>query len=118
MARRSERDTLEIDAQAAAWVARLGYEGRDPVDETAFRTWLAEDALHHEAFDEARTTWRLGSTLTRAGSSGLDQRRRHLQGWDRRTALGSGFAAAAGVAGVAVWAALEGEQHFATEVGE
>jgi transmembrane sensor len=118
MARRSERDTLEIDAQAAAWAARLGYEGRDPVDEAAFRTWLAEDARHHMAFDEARTTWRLGSTLTRTRLPGLDQQRGHLQSWDRRTAIGAGLAAAASVAGAAVWAAQQGEQHFATDVGE
>ena len=118
MAKRSDQEALEIEAQAAAWVARLGYEARSPVDEAAFRTWLAEDPRHREAFDQASATWQLGSTLRRTSFRGLDLHRAPPRSWDRRAAMGVGFAAAAGLAGVAVLAPLLHEQHFTTEVGE
>lgn len=55
----------ETKAEAAAWLARLRAEDKNPADERAFRTWLADDSRHAAAFEGITEVWELaGSAWT------------------------------------------------------
>ncbi|WP_168355826.1 FecR family protein [Sphingomonas gei] len=47
----------EVDADAAAWLARLQAEGRSEATESAFKAWLHADLAHQEAFERATEIW-------------------------------------------------------------
>lgn len=58
MTQRDDRQG-EIEAQAAEWVASLGGGPLDSAERRALDGWLADDARHAAAFDEARAAWAL-----------------------------------------------------------
>jgi transmembrane sensor len=117
MVKRLEPSESVLEAEAAVWVARLGYEGRTQADEAAFRAWIDDDVRHREAFEAASATWQLAAALK---PSIRRDRSRGAPLAARRRLLAGGLAAAAGLAGVGVWAALESdaEASYATTVGE
>ena len=47
----------EIRAEAAAWLARLRADDRNPSDEAAFRAWLGESPAHAAAFEAVDRVW-------------------------------------------------------------
>lgn len=47
-----------IEAEAAAWFARLDSEDCARADEAGFRQWLAQDAAHQAAFSRITAAWR------------------------------------------------------------
>ena len=53
-------DTLprrDVDAEAAAWLARLHGPERDASTEAAFKAWAHADPSHEEAFERATEIW-------------------------------------------------------------
>jgi transmembrane sensor len=48
-----------VDAEAAAWVARLQSTHRDLATEAALKAWLNTSAAHREAFERATEIWAL-----------------------------------------------------------
>ena len=47
----------DVEAEAAAWVARLQSTPRDPATEAALKSWLGADADHRDAFERATEIW-------------------------------------------------------------
>lgn len=47
----------DVDAEAAAWVARLQSTPRDMATEAALKSWLSADAEHRDAFERATEIW-------------------------------------------------------------
>lgn len=90
----------EIRAEAAAWLARLRADDKEPSDECAFRAWLAADPRHAAAFEAATEVWEL------AGAAWTEPLAPTPRSWapTRRQALlgGVGSFAAAAV-GVGFW---------------
>lgn len=85
----------EIRAEAAAWLARLRADDKDPSDELAFRVWLGEDPRHAAAFEAVTEVWDIaGAAWTEPLAS-----RPGLATPTRRRALlvGAGSLAAAGL---------------------
>ena len=107
-----------MEAEAAAWVARLGYEGRVDLDDAAFRVWLNSNPRHREAFEAASTTWQLAGALKRTSVRPLQFQRFAAVPPSRRLVIGTGLAAAAGVAGLGVWAASNAGTNFVAGKGE
>lgn len=52
-------DQTAIDAEAAAWLARLQSHGPDEEIETALKIWLNDDPRHRDAFGRAGEIWDL-----------------------------------------------------------
>jgi len=48
-----------VDAEAAAWIARLQSSKRDAATEAALKAWLSGSAARREAFERATETWAL-----------------------------------------------------------
>src|SRR5262245_35133368 len=46
-----------VEAEAAAWIARLHKPDRTPQDEQSFQLWLAENSLHRAAFEDMTNAW-------------------------------------------------------------
>ncbi len=107
------RDSHAIRAEAAAWLARLRSEVRQPGDEAGFRAWLAEDMRHREAFDLVSAGWEAAGGL--AGSRAV--RARSRPAISRRALAMGGAAALASVAGAGLWR-LVSAGSYATDVGE
>lgn len=61
-----------IDAEAAAWIARLQSSERSDATEAALRAWLQADAAHEEAFERATEIWGIlpGAALVAANGAG------------------------------------------------
>src|SRR5882757_5219773 len=57
MSRSPDGSTLQIKAEAAAWLARLHADNRSTADERGFQAWLHECPAHAAAFDAATTVW-------------------------------------------------------------
>ena len=57
-----------VDAEAAAWVARLHGDGRTPVTDAGLKAWLDIDPAHQDAFERATEIWAMipGAALCRA----------------------------------------------------
>lgn len=53
----------EIQAEAAVWLARLRSDEPGISDQADFRAWLAEDALHAEAFEHVNAVWDIAGGL-------------------------------------------------------
>lgn len=47
----------DVDAQAAAWLARLQGSGRSDATEAAFKSWVHATPAHEEAFERATEIW-------------------------------------------------------------
>jgi transmembrane sensor len=47
----------DVEAEAAAWVARLQSTSRDTATEAALKSWLGADPRHREAFERATEVW-------------------------------------------------------------
>lgn len=110
-----------IDAQAAAFVARLQADP-SPADHDAVRDWIDADPRHAVAFARAELAWESAARLCadppaleapQALDLGLPQ-------WiTRRRAVGSLLAASAvGAAATAAWRYAEDVQLYRTQVGE
>lgn len=56
-----------IDAEAAAWLARLQGDSRSPASEAAFKDWIEADPAHGAAFERATDIWAIlpGAALQR-----------------------------------------------------
>ena len=104
----------EIRAEAAAWLARLRADDKDPSDERAFRVWLLEDLRHAAAFEAVTEIWEL------AGAAGAEPlvSASHSRAPTRRQALLAGVGSLAAVAvGVMFWqSAIAGV--YETAIGE
>lgn len=98
----------EIDAQAAAWVARLQADTRAPSDEAAFQEWLASDPRHSAAFDRATLLFETVGGLTDYKPPASTPRRAVLAG------LG---AVVAGGVSLTAWRQAQASVHE-TAVGE
>lgn len=61
-----------IDAEAAAWIARLQSSDRCDATDDALRAWLYADGAHEEAFERATEIWGIlpGAALVAANAAG------------------------------------------------
>ena len=59
------RERSTIQAEAAAWLARLHSPSKSAVSEGAFRTWLEQDERHREEFEKATEVWDLIGSVPR-----------------------------------------------------
>ncbi|HEY0282425.1 MAG TPA: FecR domain-containing protein [Rhizomicrobium sp.] len=90
--------SLEIRAEAAAWLARLRADDKNSGDERAFRAWLAEDPRHAAAFEAVTEVWEVaGVAWTEPAASfprpaGLTRRKALLAGVGSLAAAGISFA--------------------------
>lgn len=100
----------EIDAQAAAWLARLQADTRAQEDEAAFREWLAGDPRHRAAFDRATLLFETVGGLT-------DYQPPAPAATPRRAVLAGLGAAVAGGISLTAWRQAQASVHE-TAVGE
>lgn len=83
----STRTSSDIDAEAAAWLARLHGPYRSADTDAALRVWLKADAAHQDAFERATEVWEMiPGTAPQSGSAPAPSRR------GRRPALAAAFA--------------------------
>lgn len=59
-----------VQAEAAAWLARLRFEERTAADEAAFRVWLGDDPAHAAAFEALSAAWDAAGAYRRGGGGG------------------------------------------------
>ena len=106
-----ENETQQrINAQAAAWLARLHSEARLPADEAGFQAWVTEDDRHRAAFEKLTMMWDAATG---------DDRGAARPGISRRAVLaGSAVAALAAVGGGWAMMGNRGSQSFETALGE
>ncbi|HEY1837392.1 MAG TPA: FecR domain-containing protein [Rhizomicrobium sp.] len=88
----------EIQAEAAAWIARLHADDRNEQDEAAFKLWLAQSSDHARIFEAVTAVWDLADGISLAD---VDfpvtppvkfKRRSILAGLATLTAVGATFA--------------------------
>lgn len=103
----------EIENEAAAWLARLSADRRDPADEAALRAWLAESPAHAAAFEEATEVWDLSGGVPR-GAFDIPRPRRHVS---RRDVMAGLAVTAMAMGTLAFWGRAEAKV-FETKVGE
>ena len=94
-----DRSPEAIQAEAAAWLARLRWEDRTAADEAGFRAWLQDDPRHSQAFDAINTAWESAAAGFTPALPSLRARRRRRRERLVRIGLGLGLATAAGIAG-------------------
>src|SRR5690606_10087748 len=108
--------TPSIDAEAAAWLARLHAEP-DGAAQSALDAWLLEDPEHAAAFERANAIWAI---LPRAASHDGDEVRRRPSASRPRT-LRAAAALAACVSVLAglglLWRSLADAGAYATGLG-
>lgn len=99
-----------INAQAAAWLARLHSEAHLPADEAGFQAWVSEDDRHRAAFERLTMMWDAASGGDHAAPRTGFSRRAVLAGTALATfaAIGGGFAVLHD----------SGAQRFETALGE
>ena len=68
------RERSTIQAEAAAWLARLHSPSKSAVSEGAFRTWLEQDERHREEFEKATEVWDLIGSVPRPADAANDAR--------------------------------------------
>lgn len=114
--------SLDLDAQAAAWLARLHADHQDAGLLPALEAWIAETPEHAAAFERANAVWAI---LPRAATHGDDEIGRHTaparstrRGLKRPAAMAIA-ACLALFAGLGVlWWSLADAGAYATRVGE
>jgi transmembrane sensor len=87
-------------AEAAAWLARLRADDKNPADERAFRVWLAADAKHAAAFEAVTEVWELAGA---AWSKPVELPKREIVTTRRRALTGGLVTAAVAGLGLTVW---------------
>ncbi|MBC9033775.1 FecR family protein [Sphingomonas sp. JC676] len=70
-----------IDAEAAAWIARLQSSDRCDATDDALRAWLHADSAHEQAFERATEIWGIlpGAALVAANGAGTPSVRSAMQ---------------------------------------
>lgn len=122
------RLSLSLDAEAAAWLARLHADDQDAGLRPALEAWLAETPEHAAAFDRANSVWAI---LPRAATDNQDEiglqaaprvARRTAQRPRRPLSRPAALAMAAALSLLAglgvVWWSLADAGDYATRVGE
>lgn len=106
-----------VEAQAAAWLARLCSEERSSSDQAAFQTWIGERPEHREAFDRMTTAWEMAGATRNAF---LRAAPRKARGGSLRTAaaVGAGLVTAAVAAVMILLPRAEVPDSFQTRTGE
>jgi transmembrane sensor len=107
------KSTDEIDDQAAAWLARLVADRRDPADEAALQAWLAESPAHATAFEEATAVWDLAGGVPREAFE-IPRPHRHV---GRREVMAGVAVTAVAMGTLTFWDRAEAKE-FETKVGE
>lgn len=114
-----------IEAEAAAWLARIQNDGRRDEYADALQDWLAADVAHRDAFAKATQAWELiagahqGVVLTeerRAASTWIGRRRRSLHA--PAAALVAACVALAVLGGVFLHLRSDRPLHYETAPGE
>jgi transmembrane sensor len=108
-----------IDAQAAAWVARLQGDDADAAMQAAFQAWLEASAAHGAAFERATEIWAIlpGAALYRSAAVARPApppRARHFP--VRHLALAASLAILLCVGSLAWWTSLP--DAYNTAIGE
>lgn len=113
-----EREPKEIEAQASLWVVRQD-AGLTAQEKCEFNAWIAGDPRHHGAYVRARSAWVDADRLASLASAQVQL------GQTRPFLAPRAVRWAAGIAAVAIGAAallhvrlLNGQQNYASEIGE
>jgi transmembrane sensor len=99
---------VEVQAEAAAWIARLHGTERTEDDDQSFRRWLAANPLHAEAFERMTELW---ETAARLKSNVLEHHHLSLSSFsvgEKRGGHGMRFVGLIGAIAVALTAAVIG----------
>jgi transmembrane sensor len=111
----ADRDlSPRVQAEAAAWLARLHADDRSLADEKGFQSWIGESSAHMAAFDVVTATWEAAGAAARRVK---DAKQNTLRNIRRRAVLGGiGTLAVAG-ATFSVWRSAQAGI-YETDVGE
>nr|WP_256731539.1 FecR family protein [Sphingomonas sp. dw_22] len=115
-----------IDAEAAAWIARLQSSDRCDATDDALRAWLYADGAHEEAFERATEIWGIlpGAALVAANGAGTPVTRTAARpGRTERPSPAWGLALAAClllvvIGGGAGWWLMGRSLGYSTQLGE
>jgi len=116
--------TEDPAATAQAWVVRLASGDMSERELVELRAWLAADARHRAAFEDARQAWRAAGAIPEAFETGAhaarDRRTERAKSGTRRGRVWAAGAAAVAVAAIAyfgdVWTKVQADH--TTAVGE
>lgn len=103
----SIRPSSDIDAEAAAWLARLHGPYRSVETDAALKAWLRADMAHQDAFERATEIWEMiPGTAPESGSVSVPSQR------DRRQLLAATFAVfVALLIGGGIWLGMQPPVH-------
>jgi transmembrane sensor len=115
-----------IDAEAAAWIARLQSADRCAATDEALRAWLYADGAHEEAFERATEVWGIlpGAALVAANGTPASVRpvtARRVHRWQPSPAWGLALAAClllVILGGGASWWLMNRSLGYSTQMGE
>lgn len=116
---RTSRIPVTVQAEAAAWIARLHGTGRTDEDDQSFRRWLDANALHAKAFERMTELWEAAARLPSTVLEGQRHRQRKLvrsarAGWTRSLIAAAAFGC---LVLAACWLAFH-DPSFSTGIGE
>lgn len=113
----NSRDRIaHIQAEAAAWFARLDSDECRPADKADFQRWLAEDENHGMIFNRMASSWQeAGPAAEELAAENATPPRSHVT---RRHWLMAAAASIAALAGGAAWWHLHAPDVYETAVGE
>ena len=108
----------DIDAEAAAWLARLQADARGDATEIAFKAWLHADHAHEEAFERATEIWAIipGAMLCAQAPAPVAPPARRTNWHAAGFAMAASLLLAFGVGGG--WWLLTRPLDYATRIGE
>lgn len=113
-----------IDAEAAAWLARLNGSERSEITNDAFQRWLKIDPKHERAFERATDLWEILPSALSVGEALEEERGAEERGCKPplvASRFAPFFAVAAAIVmmiGAAFWSSQPTAVAYSTEVGE
>src|SRR5690554_2207080 len=119
MVSEQKRAAERINAEAAAWLARLNGPERSKITEDAFHCWLKLDPEHPRAFERASYVWEVLPSAVSVGEAMKVERDHELP--ESRRYFAPGFAMAAALLMMIGIGLLWSEPQpivYSTEIGE
>lgn len=111
----AEHPSQAVQAEAAAWIARLHRKNRTSADEAGFRRWLQADPANAAAFERMTEIWDRSGRL-KSGALARVRAKQHAQPTQRWKLVSIG-AAVACIALLAVFVWIQGSD-VSTGIGE
>jgi transmembrane sensor len=109
---------LDIQAEAAAWIARLHGTGRTDEDDRSFQRWMAANVLHARAFERMTKLWEAAAGLESRVLENQWRRAQRTRETTRRFGLLHGLGLACALVAVVMGAFWFRNPSIATAIGE